>query len=112
MGAIRIQLETVNCQRLIGVDVNDGLRKGLRSFLRQIVPDAARDSAVRVVACELLCIRSGLRMWSAIGIAFHGDSRHGDDWTWGKPLVQIVVFALAIRQRKPPPIIMDRDGER
>jgi len=34
----------------VTVDIDHGLRKGLRGFLRQIVADAARDSAVRVLA--------------------------------------------------------------
>jgi hypothetical protein len=33
-------------------NVDDGLGKGLRSFLRQIVPDAARDGPVLVLAGE------------------------------------------------------------
>ena len=33
-------------------DVDDGLREGLWGFLRQIVPDAARDGPVRIFARE------------------------------------------------------------
>ena len=38
------------------VDVDDGLGKGLRCFLRQVVTDAAGHQSVRVLAGELLGI--------------------------------------------------------
>jgi hypothetical protein len=38
------------------IDVNHGLGKGLRSFLRQIVPDAAGDDPVCIFAGEFLAI--------------------------------------------------------
>ena len=41
------------------VDVDDGLGKGLRRFLRQVVPDAARDDTVLILAREFLRIGTG-----------------------------------------------------
>ena len=55
-----------------GADINDGLGKGFRSFLGQIVPDASRDIPVRILAREFLGVSAGIRMRCAISIAFHG----------------------------------------
>src|SRR4029453_5565610 len=55
------------------VDVDDGLRECLRSFLRQVVSDAARDVPVLVSAREFLGVGAGLRVWGAIGVTFHRD---------------------------------------
>jgi hypothetical protein len=40
----------VRKRRSIAVNLEDSFGKGLRSFLRQIVPDAARDHPVRICA--------------------------------------------------------------
>ena len=76
--------------RDIGVDVGDGLGEGLRGFLRQIVPDATVDDPVRIFAREFLGIGARVRVWCAVGVTFEGDCRHGDDWTCGQLLFQIV----------------------
>src|ERR1700679_658471 len=55
------------------VDVNHGLREGLRSFLWQIVTDAACEEAVIVFAGEPFSIRRRGRMRGTVGVAFHGD---------------------------------------
>jgi hypothetical protein len=39
-------------RRLVTVDIDDSLGKGLRRFLRQIMPDAALDKPVRILADE------------------------------------------------------------
>src|SRR5918998_930668 len=39
-------------RRLVAVNFEDRFGKGLRRFLRQIVPDAARDHPVRIFARE------------------------------------------------------------
>ena len=47
-------------------DIDDSFGKGLRSFLRQVVPDAARDEPVRVFAGEFLRVGLGsgaVRRW-------------------------------------------------
>jgi hypothetical protein len=44
------------------VDFYDSVRKVLRGFLRQIVPDAALDDPVRIFAREFLGIRTGVRV--------------------------------------------------
>src|SRR5882672_1413788 len=66
-------------------NVDDGLGKGLRGFLGQIVPDAAGDGPVRISAREFLGIGAGVRVWCAIGITFHRNRRHGDARGFGKP---------------------------
>src|SRR5258707_488702 len=50
----------------IAGDFNDSLGKGLRRFLRQIVPDAALDGPVRIFAREFPGIRTGVRVWCAV----------------------------------------------
>jgi hypothetical protein len=32
-----------------------------------------------------------------VGVAFHGDGRHGDDRKRGQPLFEVVIFPLTIR---------------
>src|SRR5215471_9045448 len=51
-----------HCRSALGGDVDDGLRKSLRGFLRQVVPDAARDQPVHILAGEFVCIGAGLRV--------------------------------------------------
>src|SRR5262249_5440313 len=62
------------------VDVDDSFGKRFRSFLGQIVPDAALNDPVRVSAREFLGIGTRVRMWCTIGIAFEGNGWHGDGW--------------------------------
>ena len=56
-------------------DVDDRLGKGLRGFLRQVVPNAARDEPVLISTGELAAISRGFRMGRAVGVAFHSDSQ-------------------------------------
>jgi hypothetical protein len=35
-------------------------------------------------------------MWRAIGVTFEGDGGHADDRGGGEPLLQLVVFPLAM----------------
>src|SRR5205823_13881140 len=72
------------------VDVDDRLRKGLGRLLRQIVPDAARDGPMRILAREFLSIGAAVWMWRTIGITLEGNGGHADDRTSGQLLFQIV----------------------
>src|SRR5215212_6672825 len=83
-------------------DVDNGLGKSLRSFLRQVVSNAALDQPMRIPAREFLGVGTGLRMGSTVGVTFHGDGRYGDHRTCGQPFLQFVIFRLAFGQRKPP----------
>ena len=56
--APRAGVGTVRSRRSRAVNLEGRFGKGLRSFLRQIVPDAARDHPVRICARELLGIRT------------------------------------------------------
>jgi hypothetical protein len=49
------------------------LSKGLRGFLRQIVPDTTRDDPMRIFAREFLGVGTDVRVWCTIGIPFQGD---------------------------------------
>src|SRR5881227_1031860 len=93
------------------VDIDDSLGKGLGSFLRQIVPDAARDDPVFIAAREFPGIGTGLRVWCAIGIAFKSNRGHSDVRTCGELLFQIVIVRLAFSQSQPPAIILDHDAD-
>src|SRR5689334_13644805 len=75
------------------IHVHDSLGKGLRRFLRQIMPDAALDSPVRIFAGEFLSVRTRVRMRRAIGITFKGDGGHGDHRKFGKRFSRSSYFA-------------------
>src|SRR6266536_626599 len=92
-------------------DVDDGLGKGLRGLLRQVVSNPAGDDPVLVFAGEHLGVSGGLRMGRTGGITFKSDGRDSDYRRFGKPLFQIVVFRLAVCEPKPPAIVMDNDGD-
>src|SRR5208337_4368265 len=46
-----------------------------------------------------------------VGVAFQRDRRHAYDRRFGEPLLQIVVFRLALSQPEPPAVIMDHDAD-
>jgi hypothetical protein len=92
-------------------DVDDRFSKSLRGFLREVVPNAARDVPVLIPAGEFVGIGAGVQVRCAVGIAFHGDGRHGDDREFGKPLFQVVVFRLAFRETKSPAIIVNDNAD-
>ena len=46
--------------RSLPIDVDDGLGKGLGSFLRQVVPNAAGDDPVLVLAGKFLGVGAGV----------------------------------------------------
>ena len=50
-------------------------------------------------------------MWCPVGIPFKRDRGDGDDRCCSKSLFQIVVLPFAVSQAKPPPTIMDHDGD-
>ena len=92
-------------------DFDDRFGKGLRGFLRQIVPDAALDGPVRIFAGEFPGIGIGVRMRCAVGVAFKRNGGHGDARAFGKPPIQVVIFGIAFSQAEPPAIIMNYDGD-
>src|SRR5262245_10423049 len=95
----------------ITVDFGDSLGKGLRRFLRQIVPDASSDESVRILAGKFLGIRDGVRTRRTVGITLKGNRRYGDHRKFRKPLFQIIVLRFAFSQSEPPPVIMDDDTD-
>ena len=52
--------EVLNERSGAAVSIDDGLGKGLRCFLRQVVTDAAGDQAMVVAAGELLGVGAGI----------------------------------------------------
>ena len=50
-------------------------------------------------------------MRGAIGVAFEGDRRHGDDRPAGEPLLQVLQFWLAFGQSQPPAVIVDHEPD-
>jgi hypothetical protein len=91
------------------VGIHDSFGKRLRSFLRQIVSHAARDRTLRIFAGEFSRISTGIRVWGAIGVAFHGDGRHGDHGTLRQSLFQVVILRFTFRQAQPPTVVVDDD---
>src|SRR5205085_8174507 len=91
------------------VNLDNGLGKRLRGFLRQIVPDAARDDPVRIFAREFLSVGAGVRVWRAVGIALQGDGGRGNHRGCGEPLFKLVILLLAVGQAEPPAVIMSHD---
>src|SRR5207244_8576447 len=79
--------------------------------VRQGVPDAARDQAMFIFTWELSGVHTGGWVERAIGVTFKGDGGHGDDWTFGEPLFQLVILGLALSQSEPPAIVMDHDTD-
>src|SRR6185295_3224680 len=57
---------------------DDGVGKGLRRLLRQVMSDAPGDQAVGVFAGKLPGVDFGIRMRRAVGVAFQGDGGNGD----------------------------------
>src|SRR5450432_315843 len=94
----------------VTIDFVDSFGERLRSFLWQIVADAAGDGPVRVFAGEFVSVGTGVRMWGAVGIAFHGHGGHGDGRTCRQPLFKVIIFRLAFRQSQPPAVVVDDDG--
>lgn len=91
-------------------DIDDCFGKGARRFLRKIVPDAALDQPMLVLAQEFPGIGAAVRMRRSVGIALKRDGRHGNVRTLRQPLFQIVVLRLTIGQAEPPAVVMDNDG--
>src|ERR1700722_12296659 len=93
------------------VDVNDRLRKGLRSFLRKIVTDTAGERAMVILAREFVAVRRWREMRGAIRIAFHGDGREGDRRAGEKLVLELVVLRLTLSHIDPPAVVVDHDGD-
>src|SRR2546422_2737314 len=92
---------------LESVCVEYGLNKGLRSFLWQVVPDAARNDAVLVLTRKLVGVSSRVWMWRAIGIALQRDAGNADHRSGREPRFQIVILRRAFGESEPPTIVMD-----
>src|SRR5450755_4150778 len=94
------------------VDIHDGLGKGLRGLLRQIVTNPSVNDAVCIFARVLLAIGRVVRiMRSAIGITYKGDRRHSDNRKLGDPPFQIIILPLAVDEAQSPAVIVDHDGD-
>src|SRR6187402_1558862 len=107
--ACRTEVPPKSSGAAVGVD--DGLSKGLRCLLRQIVADATGDQAIVVPARELLGIGAWVWMRRAIGVAFHRDRRHVDDRSRPNLLFELLVFRFALGEPEPPAVIVDRDRD-
>ena len=71
--------------------------------------DAAGDEPVVILAGELVAIGRAERVDCPVGVAFHGDGRHGYDGEPGEPLFEVIILPLTIRQAEPPAIIVHHD---
>ena len=50
-------------------------------------------------------------MWRTVRVALERDGGHRDHRKLGKPLFQAGILRFALRQTKPPAIVMDHDGD-
>ena len=50
-------------------------------------------------------------MRRAVGVAFQGDGRHGDDGRCGELLFEIDIFRLALGEAQAPAVIVDDDRD-
>jgi hypothetical protein len=91
------------------IDCDDCFGECARGFLRQVVPDAAGQEPVRVLAGEFLRIRTRVRVWRTIRITLTCDGVYGDRWTRRKPLFHIVVLRVAIGQPEAPAVVVDHE---
>ena len=66
---------------------------------------------MRIPASKFRGVGAGVGVWCAVGIAFHGDGRHGDHRCLREPLFQIVVARLTLGQAEPPAVVMDSNGD-
>ena len=73
--------------------------------------DAAGDEPMFIFPGEFFGVSAGVRVRGAIGITLEGDGRHRDDRECGKPLLQLVVFRLALSQAEPPAVVVDHDAD-
>ena len=96
----------------ISINVNHGLRKGLRRLLRQIVANAAGDDPVCILAGEFLTICCWVRsVRRPICIAFESNSGHGDGRKLSELLFEFVILRLALSQSDAKAIIVNHDGD-
>src|ERR1700693_1970921 len=72
------------------VDVNDGLGELCRRLLRQIVPYAAGNVAMLILADVLLGIDARVSMRCAVRVAFQCDRRTSDSWKCRDLLLQSI----------------------
>jgi len=87
----------------------DGLSEIVRRFLWQVMADAACQCPMLVLASESLGIGCGRRMCGAVGVALHGDRRHGDSGRVRQTGFQRIVFAFSVGQAQAPAVVMDND---
>src|SRR6516164_738817 len=92
-------------------NVDDGLGKGLRGFLWQIVTHPTIDRAVRIISRKFLGVSGGFGVWCTIGIAFERDGGYRDVGPCRQVLLQILVPGLALGKSQPPAIIVNDDGD-
>src|SRR5215470_11877284 len=64
-----------------------------------------------IFAGELLGVRGGFGMRSAVGVTFHGDGRNGNDRRFREALFDVVVLALTVCESEAPAIVVNDDGD-
>jgi hypothetical protein len=50
-------------------------------------------------------------LWRSIGITFQCNCGHGNDWAFGKTVLQAIILRLAFNQSEALTIIMDHDAD-
>src|SRR6185295_7859378 len=88
-------------------DIDDCLGKSLRSLLRQIVSDAARNGPVLVSGGEFLRVGTRVRVRGTIGISLKRNRGNTDDRGLSELLFDVVELRLALGETEPPTVVVN-----
>lgn len=102
--------QLVNLARFVRY-IGHCLRKRARRPLGEIVPNSSGNGSVLIFGQEHFCVTRRIWVRCAVGVAFHGDGRHGDDEALGELLFQIVVFRFAFGETEPRTVVVDHDRD-
>jgi hypothetical protein len=87
--------------------IEDGLCEGAGRFLRQVVSNPAGNGSMVVFAGEPGAVGRGLRVRSAVGVAFHRYCRNRDRRSGGKSPFDVIISRFALGQAKTPAVVVN-----
>src|ERR1041384_2028127 len=95
--------------RLITIHFNDCVSKRLRRFLWQVVPDAAFDKSVRILAREFLCINTRIWVRCAVRVTFECDRGHTNYRTLRESSFKIVALSFTLREAEAAAVVVNHN---